>query len=391
MPVPSSYDALRGLMKQEPPTAGGPLRTPRNRQLVPFEYDPQPSPRQALRTPPATLGLLPHSADAGPRPGPRWTPSSTAATLSLAGAGLGLAIRLTLKDELPLVAVLYYALPWPVVAALVALAALLWAHAGRGRAAAATALVAGAIALGWGADVRGLAVPRHEPGDLRAQFWNVNRLRGGRPLIESLRSEQADLIGIVEGRRGPRFWRSAFPELDVAYPGRGIVLAARGRIESATLARFGRRSSVASFDVRVDGEPLRVHVVDLESLLWSPRGPLLRRVADIVLAPSPAPVLVMGDFNTPIDSVWLGPLRHGLSNPFETARADPLPTWPSPFPFVAIDQVWLDPRLEVTAARRRLDVGLSDHARLVVSLRRAPPGRQAVRPGVHRANPGGAP
>jgi vancomycin resistance protein VanJ len=305
---------------------------------------------------------LPHSAEAGPRPGPRWTPTSTAATLSLAGAGLGLAIRLTLKDELPLVAVLYYALPWPVVAALVALAALLWAHAGRGRAAAATARVAGAIALGWGADV-----PRHEPGDLRAQFWNVDRLRGGRPLIESLRSEQADLIGIVEGRRGPRFWRSAFPELDVAYPGRGIVLAARGRIESATLARFGRRSSVASFDVRVDGEPLRVHVVDLES------------------------VLVMGDFNTPLDSVWLGPLRQGLSNPFETARADPLPTWPSPFPFVAIDQVWLDPRLEVTAARRRLDVGLSDHARLVVSLRRAPPGRQAVRPGVHRANPGGAP
>jgi vancomycin resistance protein VanJ len=59
---------------------------------------------------------------------------------------------------------------------------------------------------------------------------------------------------------------------------------------------------------------------------------------------------VMGDFNAPIESVWLDRFRSEFREAFLTAGAGYAPTWPDPAPVLKLDQIWLNRRLDVRRA-----------------------------------------
>ncbi|HVJ67010.1 MAG TPA: endonuclease/exonuclease/phosphatase family protein, partial [Caulifigura sp.] len=81
------------------------------------------------------------------------------------------------------------------------------------------------------------------------------------------------------------------------------------------------------------------------------------------------PVIIIGDFNTPMDSVHLGLLRNmGLTEAFESAGSGYQPTWPVPCPVLSLDQIWLDPRLQPISCSRHWS-WRSDHAAAVAVIR----------------------
>jgi endonuclease/exonuclease/phosphatase (EEP) superfamily protein YafD len=267
-------------------------------------------------------------------------------------------VRLTLRDRFPFVSTLHYATP----PAVLALGALAWA-ALRGGRPALLGLAAALAGFVWQAGVsRFDRAPR--AGNLRVVFWNLkNGSRGWDGLAGALAADAPDLIGLVEADGGPRRLPPLLPGYDWAWPGRNLGLAARGRILSSELRELapGSRAGV----IRVElGRPLTVLVVDLASNPLTPRRAAFRELE--ILLWEFRPDLVMGDFNTPRDSVffddWRGPLRHA----FEEAGRGWDVTWPLPVPFLPIDHVWCGPRVEPRAAEHPAS-GASDHRRVRVT------------------------
>ena len=291
---------------------------------------------------------------------------------------LGLLIRLTVRDEWRGVDVLFYVLQLPVVGLLLLLASAAWLGSGRRASALVSFVLSTAIFLSWVVFGR----LEHSCGDRRADFravqWNLEYGRAGWDSIAAaLREEDADVIGLVEAQvRGPnpvRFWRPRFPEYDVQAPGEGLVLMVRGEIETVRRENFGVRSRLAIAEVKVGGRPLRVILVDLEANWFSSRGPLIERVRAAALTSDRRPVLILGDFNTPGDSVWFRKLRRDYGEAFEAAGEGMPGTWPFFLHLMALDHLWVSRGLHAVCAEKRMS-WLSDHSRIraEVSFSKAP-------------------
>jgi endonuclease/exonuclease/phosphatase family metal-dependent hydrolase len=78
-------------------------------------------------------------------------------------------------------------------------------------------------------------------------------------------------------------------------------------------------------------------------------------------------VVLMGDFNTPSDSVHFDSLRQGFQNAFETGGNGNAATWPVPLPVLAIDHIWTNRLVRVHSARHAGSVQ-SDHKAVFAEL-----------------------
>ncbi len=293
-------------------------------------------------------------------------------------AALGAVLQLSVKDRWPVVAILFYALPLPVVAALLgALAGALGPWMKRRRPALAALLLAGA-ALGWwlGAALflREGAAPPGGVQPARVLFWNANRGNlGPAGTARAARAAGADLAFVVEfcGGETPEAraaWRKAFAGYNAVFPGEKMAIFSRGEVEPGGIEKLDDGSYAARARVSVSGRPVNVILVDIRATLTRHRGPALARLAELVReSPADGPLLVLGDFNTPRNSALLAPLRAELVNAFETAGRGLDATWPVPLPVHAIDQVWVGRALRA-AGCRHFSTWRSDHRQVLCEL-----------------------
>jgi endonuclease/exonuclease/phosphatase (EEP) superfamily protein YafD len=305
-----------------------------------------------------------------------------------AAAGLAAAIlllRVTIADLTPVSAWVFYFVPLPLVAGVLAVAALLSAVALAARATLAAALAALALSAYWLA-THTFDRPCDESGErlVRVVAWNVNDLRrGAEALAAQLAAADADVIGLVEASHPSEshlaFWRERFPEHDVLLPGSGLVLIVRGTIVASSMRELIGISRVLTAEIEVHGTPLRVVLADLDASPRFDKQQLIGRTFDAAAGEPPLPTIVFGDFNTPIESRWFRDVRRRYVHAFEQAGAGLLASWPATRPLLAIDHVWVGEGLAPTCARLEPTV-LSDHLLFRATLRFAPTQRSAPRP-----------
>jgi len=273
----------------------------------------------------------------------RWL--SRAPEIALAACLAPLAVRLLFRDRLPLLAPLTYATPVSVLAALAALAwALAWRLERRGLARWSGAL-ATALAL-WAVAANVSLHPSAEPGRYRGLLWNVQAgRRGWERVAEQLRVEDPDVavfidVGHKPGTRSPAFTR-ALPDRDIYTWNDALALAVRGHIVDSSYTPLGFASHAAVARVRLaDGRRLTIVLVHPRSAPTESRAGVFDALADVLAPLRGEPLLVVGDFNTPSDSVYFDPIRREFHSAFETAGMGYAGSWPMPFPLLAIDQVW---------------------------------------------------
>ena len=109
------------------------------------------------------------------------------------------------------------------------------------------------------------------------------------------------------------------------------------------------------------------------------RGGPLAVIAEVAEAAADRPLLVLGDFNTPLDSAHLAPLRRIHENAFESVGAGYRPTWPAPLPLLALDQVWGNERLRFDRCRHGWST-CSDHRPVVTEVTILPKGMKRLPP-----------
>lgn len=293
-----------------------------------------------------------------------------AAVVCLVGVG----VRLSIRDSIDATGVVYYATPWPVLAALVMLVAgglRLRNHSRWTRPVATVGLISLASWLFLSYSTS--STPRLAPSALTCLSWNTDHGRAGWSRIaQTIRSEPADLVCLVEA--GPtepaheRFWQAAFPDHATGNLGSGILVLVRdGTIRQVGSGSIDGNARFRQFDVSCRGERLTVLVVDVRSTPWVSRRSALEKLVRLIKPLGDRPVLITGDFNTPSDSACFDTWRTPLKNAWEAAGNGFRPTWPVPLPMLDLDQCWGNRHVDFVHCRGGWS-SWSDHRPLITTF-----------------------
>lgn len=195
-------------------------------------------------------------------------------------------------------------------------------------------------------------------------FWNIARTRDLAPIAEYINSVDADIVAFVEA--GPanedrrNFWSTNCPDYDASLLGGGIQLLVKGESGDTWPEVIGPGSISRTIPVEVRGQKLNLIIADVCSYPHYSRAEPLANVARLAEELADEAVVVMGDFNTPPDSVHFRPLRERHLQAFEAAGSGYAPTWPLPVPVLELDQTWINGRMRPVECRH-LWTTLSDH------------------------------
>ena len=182
------------------------------------------------------------------------------------------------------------------------------------------------------------------------------------------------IVALVEAsvmyERSEEFWRTELSGYSTAMLHRNNLLAVKGDIVSQQDHRLSPLSRCGQFDIRLYGRELTVLIVDVASNLFVSREEALRKLAEIVSGLNDRPVIIVGDFNTPDDSVWFDPLRQQARSGMRSAGSGYAATWPNPLPVLTLDQLWFNDRCNVYSCCAGW-TALSDHRPLFAAFRSA--------------------
>lgn len=266
---------------------------------------------------------------------------------------VGTVIRLTVRDAVPLTSPIFYALPVPVllIAGWIPTRGL-W-RIGRRRLAMLAAAILVCQACFWA----GNAFRRQtdfRKDSLRFLFWNVCRGNLGYDAILSrIGSEHPDIVAVAEATRegqDAEFWESRLPDFSATCLGGGMVLLTNTRnnpvIENIKKGQVPDQLRYRLISLRINDRPVSVLIADIKSAPLNFRRPAFEHLAELLEPLDDRPLILAGDFNTPVDSVHVNLLRDRMTNAFEVSGAGYRETWPVVFPVLSLDQIWGNDRVQ---------------------------------------------
>jgi endonuclease/exonuclease/phosphatase (EEP) superfamily protein YafD len=287
------------------------------------------------------------------------------ATIALLAGLAGVTVHLTVDDADSMFAPVFYALPLPVSGGLLLGAAIL----SRRRLSRRLIGLSAALVLGvWFFKSYGWDYP--VGGKWKVITWNMARPRHPfPPLIALVKAERPDVIVLVEsGDIAPSqvlAYERSLPGYRMFAGSKGLACLVRGQILEASVTGLVNGSDEAHIRARLGGEELNVFVVDLTASPFLPRQPQLDLLAERTRGHSRT--VVMGDFNTPLESVYLAVMREHFSEVMEGPHRGFRETWFFGLPLLSLDHVWLSRDLEPRFATRQLTFD-SDHAPVIATF-----------------------
>lgn len=282
---------------------------------------------------------------------------------------IGLPVRLALRDSVQTFAVVYYATPWVVLAVCGYLAAWYW-RAWR-KVALGILLLALCCTGAWiGTAFRFGAAPGGVAA-FRVAYWNCARpgwrLGGILPKVESWR---ADLVCFGESRpTGPLStrWAETFPNYRIQPLAREMLVLGPEATERKSSGSLGNAGEFHLLRSILGGREVFILLVDFDGLATQSREPAFARLYQLVDAYATQPLIVMGDFNTPSDSVHFRRLRAWMTDAFEAAGSGCNATWPMVAPVISIDHILVNKHLRVVRAEHQGSL-YSDHRAVIADV-----------------------
>ena len=284
----------------------------------------------------------------------------------------GLLLRFTVQDLYHPLAIAYYLTPIPTLPLWCFLAGCLWGRPRNDKpfrhriSRMRLSLIASLVFVCWTLQNEYLirATPPRDT-DLQVVFWNTARVEAGVDrLAERIKSWEPHVIGLVEAngyyRKTVEKWRTALPDYQIAPTHFGGLVAVKGTIRRQINHTLAPTSWCDQFDVTVGADEFTLLLVDISANInLSRRQPLLD-LANLAKNLDDRPVIIMGDFNTPDDSVLLNPLREICQEAFRQRGYGYAATWPMPLPVLTLDQVWTNRHFEVSRCEHHWSI-YSDH------------------------------
>lgn len=289
--------------------------------------------------------------------------------------GLGVVLHLTIRDAFGWpTSTVFYGLPRPLLAILGVLAAGLARRLTRREFVLSACLAVILVAWVCYSDVHWMkpTVAKPEQQPLRIVVWNTAHLARGRVVVaEAVRKFEADLIGIVEGgRTSPadlEEWKRLLPGYEVASPQNEALILAKGPIIAHPKVSLGDDSTAMPATVTIGGQTFEIVLVDLLSNVFRSRSEPIRNLARLLDEAPRRPQIVMGDFNTPPESLAFRSLRQQYRDTFDAVGVGYRPTWPGPIALLKLDYIWVGPATKAVSCEH-VWTTVSDHKPVIVSV-----------------------
>lgn len=210
---------------------------------------------------------------------------------------------------------------------------------------------------------------------MRIVFWNIgDRLWGMDAVLAELRTLDPDIIGLVEAGADStemkQFWLNSFPDHHYQIVKNGFVCLSRVPIlnhRSGLLSDMGKFERLNVNVSQSSQALLSVYLVDIKSNVLKSRKEALLELAEQVSQVENQPTAVLGDFNTPSDSIHFRPLRKYLKHSFEVSGDGYMATWPLPLPVLDLDSIWVNDQVNAIHSENRW-TWVSDHRPVVTEI-----------------------
>jgi endonuclease/exonuclease/phosphatase (EEP) superfamily protein YafD len=204
-------------------------------------------------------------------------------------------------------------------------------------------------------------------------YWNLCRPSGlDQEMVDLVKELQPQLAAFVEpGKMAAELIEqhpSTLPGYEAAWMPRGILWLSKVPSRYRERGKLDSIGAFARFDVDGLGATFPVVVVDVYPELFISRKQQLQDAFNQTLGRRDA--IVVGDFNTPLESMHLAHFRNDFVEAFEVAGSGFKETWPFGLPLLSLDHVWVGPDWEVVGAKKIWRLTGSDHAAIFVTLRR---------------------
>lgn len=292
----------------------------------------------------------------------------------------GILLHALIRDQVVPLSGLYYGLPWQACGILFASASLV-SFRRHPKCSRAWAL-ASIVLLGY-AHVS-LRVPERT-NDLQSKadtiqvfFWNAARpqsLNDWQKICQGFERYKPDVVCLVEAKihdmkgyqaLAPRGYQTYLIEEE------GMVILTTGTVTDIQHAGIPPKHKWARIEVNTHEGVIAIHIVDIHSWPFYDKGKPIKEIFDRAREES-CPSMVVGDFNTPVDSAWFDPVKRDFQHALLTAGSDTtMGTWPRVYPVLSIDHMWMDTQFELLETRN-LNLRGSDHRALLTRFRRIPP------------------
>ncbi len=278
-------------------------------------------------------------------------------------------IRLTIRDHIPILSSVYYAMP-PFVLFLLAFFGMIPLLVLKKYRSAFGLLFIGIFCAAWWLIMNYYSNPESnaEP-DIKLLSWNIEKKTGRRRVdaVRIIKENEPDIFGLIEfGPGGDHLagkLSRMLPDYSLALLDDCILIGVKGVIKDSRLIyvgddNFGR---YVRAELRVKGKDITVYFVDIGSSPHHPRESVLSDLFRNAMAEDKESLLVMmGDFNTPYESAWFDPYKEHFKNAFAESGNGFMESWPLPVSLLAIDHIWCGSRIKPVNAKMVYN-WISDH------------------------------
>ena len=261
-----------------------------------------------------------------------------------------LVVHFLIKDEFAGFAFVYYSAPLAILAVLALGLGWLWWLSQRMQFARLCFLFATLAFLAWSYKSFSFNSKKATPENVKIFFWNAAGNNSTNEIAGYVHGFDADVIGMVESgmrSRNVSAWQKKFPEYHVEKLGGNMALLTKGTLLSKATGSLGGRGRFNLLEVGLKGKELHVLLVDFDSDPFRSRAPAFEPLLQLIRAYAQTNLIVMGDFNTPLESVFFEPFHAYLDHAFERGGNGFAESWPLPLPVLTIDHIWVSKKINV--------------------------------------------
>ncbi len=272
--------------------------------------------------------------------------------------GLYLLIHFVLKDNYYWASLLFYALPLPIVI-LFNLIILPFCKSVFKK---YVKLALGFLIIAWCLQSLALNLGAKHNADIDIVYWNAGHTQGFDDAFNQNQNTPDVMVLVEYDTTDYKSIRRKYPELHFYLSKEGIGICSKKQIKNVQEQTSPRNSTVLKFETY----NLQFFALDVTPNVFNFRKSEFEFINKHITEKHKT--IILGDFNTPLESVYLKTYKHNYQHAFSESGFGLKETWFWNIPILSLDHIWVSEDLQLIKTQK-IHGFKSDHAMIKTQIK----------------------